>query len=523
MEDNAGNMKDLQKSEKHSHNKEYIIPPGLTGGISEFEDHYKVAEGEPILITGPTGVGKTLFLRIFERLFEEEYKQEKVKRPVVWANCAHFGGRASDPNVARVELFGSIKGVISGVGPRKGLVASANNGVLILEEIGELPLEVQAMLLTFIETKQYRKVGSTNIEESECRIVAATNREEALREDFRFRFFPFYVPSLYERRGDVLYYLYSKWPALVKSLSKYEVLTLLAHNWPGNVRELERVARLLRRYGKLEQRIRLDEPWKRAMFNAFRMHKLDMRDTSLRGEVSIYDELEKRNADVEFLESLLNKHRVGLSDSGENYAFQDLPDEVPGDIHERYGIKILKSVKQFEQAYHGFEVYCALFFQNSWDNKNVLKDLREGSVQPSPITAKDYGKKNEGKFYKLSRSIFEYLSGISLGTSFQWPRNFYDLERFLNELAETHPSNRFIASALGRSIREGESTSENLEKIWSLSEKDLLRLYYEGLLRKTGGNVNLASDLAKENKSTLRSRLKKLGIRYGKTETKTEK
>ena len=144
-------------------------------------------------------------------------------------------------------------------------------------------------------------------------------------------------------------------------------------------------------------------------------------------------------------------------------------------------------------------------------------------MQPSPITAKDYGKKNEGKFYKLTRSIFEYLSGISLGMSFQWPRNFYDLERFLNELAETHPSNRFISSALGRSVREGESTSENLEKIWSLSEKDLLRLYYEGLLRKTGGNVNLASDLAKENKSTLRSRLKKLGIRYGKTETKTEK
>lgn len=503
--------------------KEYIVPPGLAGGISEFEDHYRVAEGEPILITGPTGVGKTLFLSIFERLFEEEHRQEKIKCPVVWANCAHFGGRTSDPNVARAELFGSVKGAISGVGSRIGLVASANNGVLILEEIGELPLEVQAMLLTFIETKEYRRVGSTNVEKSECRIVAATNREEALREDFRFRFFPFYVPPLYERRGDVLYYLHSKWPALVKSLSKYEVLTLLAHNWPGNVREVERVARLLGRYGKLEQRISLDEPWKRAMFNAFRMHKLDIRDTSLRGEVSIYNELEKRNVDIKFLESLLNKHRVGLSDNGESYAFQALPDEVPGDIHERFGVKILKSVKQFEQAYHGFEVYCALFFQNPWENKNVLKDLTEGSVQPSPITAKDYGRKNEGKFYKLTRSIFEYLSGISFGTSFQWPRNFCDLERFLNELAEIHPSNRFIASVLGRSLREGESTTEKLEKIWSLNEKDLLRLYYEGLLRKTGGNVNLVSVLAKENKSTLRSRLKKLGIRYGKTKTKTER
>lgn len=523
MEDNAGNMKDLQKSEKHSHNKEYIVPPGLTGGISEFEDHYKVAEGEPILITGPTGVGKTLFLRIFEQLFEEEHRQEKIKRPVVWANCAHFGGRASDPNVARVELFGSKQGVISGVGERPGLVASANNGVLILEEIGELPPEVQAMLLTFIETKEYRKVGSTKIEKSECRIVAATNREEELREDFRFRFFPFYIPPLYERRVDVLYYLYWKWPELAKSLSKYEVLTLFAHNWPGNVRELERVARLLRRYGKLEQRVSLDEPWKKAMFNAFRMHKLNIRDTSLRGEASIYDELAKRSVDVEFLESLLNKNRVGLTDSGENYSFQDLPDEITGDVHERFGIKILKPVKQFEQAYHGFEVYCALFFQNPRDNKNVLVDLTDGSLQPVHITTKDYGKKSEGKFYKLMKSIFEYMSGISLGPSFKWPRNFYDLEKFLIELAEANPSNRFIASVLGKGAVERESASEYLEKIWSLTQEDLLKLYYRGLLRKTAGNVTQASHFADVETSTFRSRLIKLGVPFGRNEEREEK
>jgi len=511
-------MKDATNTSGSVGEKEYIVPPGLAGGVSEFEDHYRVAEGEPILINGPTGVGKTLFLHIFKRLFQEEHNQEKGSRPIVWANCAHFGGRESDPNVARVELFGSVRGAIPGVGTRTGLVAKANNGVLILEEIGELPREVQAMLLTFIETKEYRRVGSTETEKSECRIVAATNREEDLREDFRFRFFPFYVPPLRERRVDVLYHLYWKWPELTKSLSKYEVLTLLAHNWPGNVREVERIARLLRRYGKLEQRVSLEEPWKKAMFDAFRMHKLNIRDTSIRGEASIYDELAKRNVNVEFLEFLLNKHRVGLTDSGGNYAFNDLPDEVPGDVNGRFGIKILNPVKQFEQAYHGFEVYCALFFQNPRDDKNALVDLADGSLQPVPIPTKDYGKKNEGKFYKLTRSIFEYLSGILLSTSFKWPRNFYDLEKFLTALSEVHPSNRFVASVLGKKAVEKGNASEELEKIWSLPQKELIKLYYKRLLQKTAGNVTQASNLAGVKTPTFRSSLITLKIPFRRRE-----
>ena len=73
-----------------------------------------------------------------------------------------------------------------------------------------------------------------------------------------------------------LYYLYDKWPDLVKSLSKYEVLTLLAYNWPGNVREVERIARLILRYQKYGDRINLDEPWKRAIYKSFRTHDLDL-------------------------------------------------------------------------------------------------------------------------------------------------------------------------------------------------------------------------------------------------------
>ena len=182
--------------------KKYIIPPGLDLVVEEFEDHVKVAGDTPIIIVGPSGVGKTLFLNIFIRLYEEEFKErfieekcsnylkqlietldnklgeEEVKKKlkkyhqqqtrnynksptIVWANCAHFGGQHSDPNIARSELFGHVKGShVQAQKDKKGLVDTANGGVLILEEIGELPLEVQAMLLTFIETRKRRSLGN---------------------------------------------------------------------------------------------------------------------------------------------------------------------------------------------------------------------------------------------------------------------------------------------------------------------------------------------------------------------------
>ena len=127
-------------------------------------------------------------------------------KPIIgWANCAHFGNKSSDPNIARSELFGQKKGIGNVREDIKGMVDIVDGGALILEEIGELPLEVQAMLLTFIETGEYRAVGGKKeTKHADVRIIGATNREETLRrEDFKYRFFPFYLPSLNDRRGDV--------------------------------------------------------------------------------------------------------------------------------------------------------------------------------------------------------------------------------------------------------------------------------------------------------------------------------
>ena len=130
-----------------------IIPPGLGRSLLDFEAHYHVTGKEPILILGATGVGKSLFLNLSKIYFKEECKKKKAVRPIVEANCAHFAGGASDLNVTRSELFGHSKGAFTGAaGEKIGLVEVADGGLLILEELGELPLEVQAMLLTFIET-----------------------------------------------------------------------------------------------------------------------------------------------------------------------------------------------------------------------------------------------------------------------------------------------------------------------------------------------------------------------------------
>jgi transcriptional regulator with AAA-type ATPase domain len=229
--------------------RKYIVTPGLAEYFFKFIHHCRAAEDAPIMIVGPTGVGKSLFLHTYKKFYENEQKSKGNAKPiVVWANCAHFGGVNSDPNIARAELFGQKKGSSSGVTEnRKGLVDVANNGALILEEIGELPKEVQSMLLTFIESGEYREVGGTETKYANIRIVGATNHEDELREDFKYRFFPFYLPDLNSRRGDVLYYLSYFHPNILSTLTKNEVLKIIAYNWPGNVREIDRVARLIYR------------------------------------------------------------------------------------------------------------------------------------------------------------------------------------------------------------------------------------------------------------------------------------
>jgi transcriptional regulator with GAF, ATPase, and Fis domain len=200
-----------------------------------------------VLLQGETGVGKELVAHALHNL------SPRRQRPLVKLNCA-----ALPPSLVESELFGHEKGAFTGaVERRKGRFEIADGSTLFLDEIGELPLELQAKLLRVIQDGEIERVGGTATLKTDVRLVAATNRrlEEEVkagrfRQDlwYRLNVFPITIPPLRERRADV--------PALVAHLVEKHCRTLgrpvlqvsqgalqdlQAHDWPGNVRELEAV------------------------------------------------------------------------------------------------------------------------------------------------------------------------------------------------------------------------------------------------------------------------------------------
>jgi len=494
-----------------------IVPPGLKNEFNLFKDHYEVADGAPILMLGSTGVGKTLFYQIFEDLFFNDKKNKGKSTIAIRANCAHFGNQKSDPNIARSELFGIEKNTLQGIDEREGLIQQAGSGILFLEEIGELPIAVQAMLLTFIEDKKFKKIGAQGELTSDCHIVAATNNEDALREDFKNRFFPFYVPPVYERRKDVLYYLYDKWPDLVASLKRHEVLLLLTYNWPGNVREIERIARLIRRYQKKGKRIAPDEKWQKEIFDAYRTAALDLGGSALYKDINLSNELRKQGVNVRFLESLLNKYGVGFVGTGrpDDLPFANSEIAKPEYTTEKYHdieIRIYKPYVPFEKAYEGYQIYCRLFLQDYLDNKNVLKDLTECFLAPPLVSEQGFEKGDKSKFSKLMKDIFKFLSGLDLDKSFQWPESYLELEKFLQQYSKIHPSNDFLSCLNPHHTKQNKISGEAIDEILALTKKELLYTYYENLLKLENDNVSAARRKAGLPDSTFRDELKKYGL-----------
>ena len=199
----------------------------------------RVAQGRwPVLVLGETGTGKEVAARsIYERCPQGAF---------VTIDCSSLVGPLLES-----ELFGHAKGAFTGaVGQKTGLLEMANGGTAFFDEIGELPLDLQAKLLRVLQEKEFRPVGSLGVRKSDFRIIAATNRDLAkevergtFRRDlyYRLNVVALRLAPLRERVDDI--------PALTTHfLSRYgkghvlsgEVLELLnAYDWPGNVRELE--------------------------------------------------------------------------------------------------------------------------------------------------------------------------------------------------------------------------------------------------------------------------------------------
>jgi len=239
----------LQEEIKLEHNFENII--GQSDALKYILHRVEMVapQDSTVILLGETGTGKELIARALHRL------SSRNKRPLLKVNCA-----ALPAELIESELFGREKGAFTGATTTQvGRFELANESTLFLDEIGELPLELQAKLLRVLESGEFERLGSPRILHSDARIITATNRdlEEAVRQKrfredlwYRLKTFPITVPPLRDRTEDIpllvdhFVKLFSrkmgKKPASLK-ITKSSMQALKAYSWPGNVRELEHV------------------------------------------------------------------------------------------------------------------------------------------------------------------------------------------------------------------------------------------------------------------------------------------
>ncbi len=201
-----------------------------------------------VLITGESGVGKEAFSQIIHQLSPRKHN------PFIAVNCGAIPEGTIDS-----ELFGHEKGSFTGAhDKRKGYFETVNGGTIFLDEIGEMPLGTQARLLRVLESGEFIKVGSSNVQKTDVRVVAATNvdlpdliAKGKFREDLYYRLstVPIVVPPLRERGDDILL-LFRKFTLDFADRNRTKPVrldpgaqqVLLNYDWPGNVRQLKNIA-----------------------------------------------------------------------------------------------------------------------------------------------------------------------------------------------------------------------------------------------------------------------------------------
>ncbi|MGD2157587.1 MAG: sigma-54 dependent transcriptional regulator [Anaerolineales bacterium] len=200
-----------------------------------------------MLITGETGTGKEVLARAIHKMGPRE------KKPFIPINCA-----AIQSTMLESELFGHEAGAFTGAQKRKhGLMEVADEGILFLDEISSMPVDMQAKLLRALEDHVIRRVGGTNEIKVDVQIIAATNRdiiklmeENLFREDlyYRLKVVDLHMPPLRERKEDIPEYVgyFIRENNLnmglnINDLSARAMKALMSHDWPGNIRELRHV------------------------------------------------------------------------------------------------------------------------------------------------------------------------------------------------------------------------------------------------------------------------------------------
>ena len=205
------------------------------------------ASDSTVLLLGETGTGKELIARAIHNL------SRRTERKLVKLNCA-----AIPTGLLESELFGHERGAFTGAIARKvGRVELADRGSLFLDEIGDIPLELQPKLLRVLQEREFERLGSTRTQKVDIRVVAATHRnlegmiaEKQFRSDlyYRLNVFPISIPPLRERPSDIpvlvghfAQHAARKMNKTIAAIPSKTMQALIEYRWPGNIRELENV------------------------------------------------------------------------------------------------------------------------------------------------------------------------------------------------------------------------------------------------------------------------------------------
>jgi DNA-binding NtrC family response regulator len=228
-----------------THNFEEIVgtSAALTAALKQVE---VVAPTEStVLILGETGTGKELIARAIHAA------SSRSRRPFVKLNCA-----AIPTGLLESELFGHEKGAFTGaIAQRIGRFELADGGTVFLDEVGDIPLELQTKLLRVLQEREFERLGSARTLRTDARLIAATNRElrkmveqQKFREDlfYRLNVFPIYVPALRERSEDIPLLVNHfaqrfarRMNRTIETIPAETMAALTRYSWPGNIRELQ--------------------------------------------------------------------------------------------------------------------------------------------------------------------------------------------------------------------------------------------------------------------------------------------
>jgi transcriptional regulator with GAF, ATPase, and Fis domain len=252
--DEIGHLKNRLQQENHYLQDEIKQVHGADAIIGDSEAQKKLLRrigqvthtDTTVLITGETGTGKELIARAI-------HAGSDRKRPLVKVNCA-----ALPVGLIESELFGHEKGAFTGASSRKiGRFELADGGTIFLDEIGDLPLELQSKLLRVLQEGEIERVGGDHTIQVDVRVIAATNRllaqgisDGEFREDlfYRLNVFPITSPPLRNRKQDIAMLTYhflrkygKKIGKRIDTIDAPTLARLQAYNWPGNIRELENI------------------------------------------------------------------------------------------------------------------------------------------------------------------------------------------------------------------------------------------------------------------------------------------